>query len=317
MAKKLKQSGRIDLEHLVQYLYVHGVFQSFIINVSLLIVLTLITNNLTSKNHTPILLSFVDQKEIVEDFHELEEPETSIQIEESSEIDDVSEKMENVVSDIVDTKPAEIADVEIFETTHSQLDIISESEMMVVLKTSQPARQSNTRRVNIPQSPPTTNPIGNILSGDGSGALVNIEQDRSIGDLNQRLGQYGAKGGDVQVSLSWNTIDDIDLHVAFIPLRSNINWTRKVGLCGGILDIDMNAHPNMLTNRPIENVFWRNNMAPKGLYIVGIHNYMAWSRNPRTEVLVVVKIRGKVHSSQKVHIMYGQGVQEVTRFNFQ
>jgi hypothetical protein len=99
-------------------------------------------------------------------------------------------------------------------------------------------------------------------------------------------------------------------------MRSNINWTRKVGFCGGVLDIDMNAHPNMLTNRPIENIFWRNNGAPRGLYIIGVHNYMPWSRNTQTEVLVIVKIKGEVQISKKVRVVYGQGVQEVARFNY-
>jgi hypothetical protein len=72
----------------------------------------------------------------------------------------------------------------------------------------------------------------------------------------------------------------------------------------------------MVSNRPVENVFWPNQQAPRGIYVVGVHNYMPWSRRLNTEVLVVVKVKGQIIKSQKIVARYGEGVKEVFKFNF-
>jgi len=86
------------------------------------------------------------------------------------------------------------------------------------------------------------------------------ESGGELGELKRRLKKYGAKTGDIQISLSWDTKDDLDLHVLVRPYMSHICWYSKLDGYGGELDIDMNADEERLTDQPIENVYWLKNL---------------------------------------------------------
>jgi len=58
----------------------------------------------------------------------------------------------------------------------------------------------------------------------------------------------------------------------------------RLGLCGGMLDVDANAHQRMLTPRPVENVFWAKGQAPYGRYTVAVHHFRNWSGQVATPV---------------------------------
>lgn len=105
-----------------------------------------------------------------------------------------------------------------------------------------------------------------------------------------RLQMYGAKTGDIQVSLIWNTADDIDLHVQYSngSQSETICWRHRYGRSNGMLDIDMNATGPMC-NTPIENIFWPFNMSPRGQYAIGIHFFRSWTGN--TAVPVIIRIQ--------------------------
>ena len=137
--------------------------------------------------------------------------------------------------------------------------------------------------------------------------------------IEQRLLAAGAKTGDVQVSLAWNTVDDIDLHVSFTPgngLIDTINWTRRRGqFTGGMLDIDMNASAGLLQNQAVENIFWPPGSSPRGYFIVYVHFFRTWSGDHQTPVLVRIK-NGETVTEHKVMAVYGGLPQEVARFNF-
>lgn len=81
-----------------------------------------------------------------------------------------------------------------------------------------------------------------------------------------RLTRAGAKSGAVTVSLLWNDINDLDLHV-LCPNGEQIAFHNKQA-CGGILDVDRNAHPCALTNSPVENIAWAQTPTLKGDYVV-------------------------------------------------
>ena len=150
-------------------------------------------------------------------------------------------------------------------------------------------------------------------SGPGGGAGIS-------GELGQRLKAAGARSGDVQVSIAWNTIDDIDVHVVVEPLRptratprSFINWTNRLGVCGGWLDVDANMHPLQLTDKPVENIFWGTGRAPFGRYTVAVHYYKSFSGRPRVPVEVAVLVDGR---EERFHptVRYGDGLQVVAEF---
>jgi hypothetical protein len=136
-----------------------------------------------------------------------------------------------------------------------------------------------------------------------------------IGDIEGRLSRAGAKTGGIQVSIAWNTIDDIDLHVIFKDDfgLSYISWMNKHGRCGGMLDVDMNANHNFLVDKPVENIFWPIEQTPHGEFLISVHNFRNWSKNYSTPVTVIVKIDNDIKTYQ-VQPMYGAPPREVTRF---
>jgi len=323
MAKKFGRK-RLDWEKLVQHLYDSGVTQSFIFHTISLLILSLIVISPKEDSRKPIALSFVEESEsnISEEAFILE-VETPLLKEEKS-IEDLTEESLNSISEIAktDEKDTSLENLEIDFDDQLSINYTSEistddimqvfiSEKRVV-KTNRQFRDNSNNTSQIVRS----NPLDGLGLGPNLHGDQNNNQYTGVQELDRRLKEYGAKSGDIQISLSWNTIDDIDLHVQLLPIRSNINWMQKIGHCGGILDIDMNAHPSMVTNRPIENVFWPKGGAPKGIYIVGIHNYRAWSGAPRTEVLLTVRKNGEIIFSKTGWSVFGEPIQEATRFEY-
>lgn len=96
------------------------------------------------------------------------------------------------------------------------------------------------------------------------------------GDIGRRLAASGAKTGDVQVSLSWDNFNDIDLHVV-APSGERICFSHRASRCRGLLDVDMNALGPQ-SREPVENVFWPAKRAPPGEYRVFVHHY--WRFDP-------------------------------------
>ena len=84
-----------------------------------------------------------------------------------------------------------------------------------------------------------------------------------------RLTRAGARSGALTVSLLWNDTNDLDLHIE-CPSGEVLNYRNKQA-CGGILDIDRNAHTNALTAEPVENIVWTSKPTRKGLYSVYVH----------------------------------------------
>jgi len=116
------------------------------------------------------------------------------------------------------------------------------------------------------------------------------------GEIGRRLRVAGAGTGDVQVSIAWNNLNDIDLHVMVeaIPPQAGvsiINFMNRRGSCGGWLDVDQNIQPT--TQHAVENIFWASGIAPYAQYTVAVHHYHDWGGPNPTEVAVVILVDGK------------------------
>ena len=96
--------------------------------------------------------------------------------------------------------------------------------------------------------------------------------------------------GDVQVTLSWNTVADVDLHVVD-PSGEEIYYFHPQAASGGELDLDSNAGCESDGPRN-ENITWPTNGAPSGTYRVLV-DYWDNCTATSTDYSVTVNVKGQ------------------------
>ena len=72
--------------------------------------------------------------------------------------------------------------------------------------------------------------------------------------------------GDVQVTLRWNTNDDLDL-IVVDPNGNIVDFGNPTSPSGGQLDVDANGFCETESFDPVENIFWPTGSAPDGEYL--------------------------------------------------
>lgn len=82
----------------------------------------------------------------------------------------------------------------------------------------------------------------------------------------------GLEGGDVQITLTWDSAADLDLHVND-PRGEDIWYGNKVSDSGGVLDYDANAGCGEVQDQPTENIHWPYDEAPDGRYDLSVVTY--------------------------------------------
>lgn len=236
---------------------------SFVIHITILIVLSL---SISVPQTNPIVISFeasFETQSIDTELVDIELPAVQIsdlETEANSPIDEPNSVLEI---------PIEYIDR--IETTHQRLD-----QQFDIVDIGQPAPSSLIVSTNSNEN------SGNNQDGNSFGSYGEGKDEMS-----SRLMEVGAKTGDIQVSISWNNYNDIDVWVEYISFRNNsmaINWMQKNAYYGH-LDIDMNLTP--MTNRAIENIYFEKARAPFGLYNVYIQNYRQWEKTTNTTVVNV------------------------------
>jgi hypothetical protein len=114
---------------------------------------------------------------------------------------------------------------------------------------------------------------------------VKAELDRLV-----RLSQQRLQGstGSLRINLSWNTTDDLDLHI-HTEGGKKIDYQNKVleyeGSIGK-LDVDANASGSLVSN-PQENVNW--DVIPKGRHTVSVNFYSDREKRGRVPFTVFVE----------------------------
>ncbi len=82
-----------------------------------------------------------------------------------------------------------------------------------------------------------------------------------------RLAERGGARGDLNFTLEWHGMDDVDLYVT-CPTGQTVSH-RNRGDCGGTLDLDANVSRKTARQDPVENVVFED--APLGIYKVRAH----------------------------------------------
>lgn len=75
--------------------------------------------------------------------------------------------------------------------------------------------------------------------------------------------------GDVQVTLRWDTDDDLDLYVKD-PFGDEVFFGNPAVASGGLLDVDANAGCAERMAAPVENIFWPTGEGKPGDYVVSV-----------------------------------------------
>ena len=123
--------------------------------------------------------------------------------------------------------------------------------------------------------------------------------------IEKKLETFRAQTGELQISLSWHGLEDIDLHV---KCPGGELYHADKSACGGTLDIDMN---NGVTNvDAVENMVWAN--PPSGSYEVIVEFYARKGEPERTipfEVRVkrgdsVQKFNGSVSTEKERRVVH-------------
>jgi hypothetical protein len=135
----------------------------------------------------------------------------------------------------------------------------------------------------------------------GVAAAANVPEAAAI---ERRLGEVSAKGGDIQISLSWHNYNDLDLH-CIDPAGVEIFFGNpRSSRTGGDLDIDQNAHlPYNMS--PVENIYWPFGGAPSGLYRISVVYYAPHSETDATAFLVRTVVQGRTNYFRSTIIFTG------------
>lgn len=115
----------------------------------------------------------------------------------------------------------------------------------------------------------------------------------ALRDRRGRVSPYGTHmftvaavgSGDIQVSLTWDSSADIDLHVVD-PYGDEIYYGNRTISSGGELDLDSNAGCGGADVRA-ENVYWPTGQAPIGTYVVRVNHWSDCSGNNTNWTLTV------------------------------
>lgn len=165
------------------------------------------------------------------------------------------------------------------------IDFIKQIELTKNLESSEPAKTQETptqRRNRL---------IDDVLRDKTALLKENesVDLENDIKRLQQLKGQeLEGESGILRVNLSWNTTDDLDLHIE--TPKGEVSYNNKTVENEGVissLDVDANAGGN-LTSTPQENIVWDG--IPSGKHKIKVHFY---NRNEKDEIHFTLSILSK------------------------
>ncbi len=127
---------------------------------------------------------------------------------------------------------------------------------------------------------------------------MHVDQHEDVTqEVNLRLQKENGKLGIMTASLTWNTLDDLDLSCILPNGRRIYFFCKKMN--GGILDVDMNVGGTG-SKRPIENIYWPNE-PEKGIYTFCVHNF----RNHETPQFSKIHFCLTIRIGNQIHHEFG------------
>lgn len=148
----------------------------------------------------------------------------------------------------------------------------------------------------------------------GANALpVVIGNNLASDEISNRLNNKNASTGDITVSMMWDTDDDLDLEIRYVPCNSEEDFDKTARWAneyredsntlyyprsareraGGHLDIDANGVDGHVEH-PVENVYYDH--PAKGIYQIWIKDYSDQSGGTTTNATVRLKIGDKIQT---------------------
>jgi hypothetical protein len=277
------RSVHVWLDRQVRVGYESGIWHSMILHSVILLCLALVWDHGSADHRQPIVIAFASQgpdEELGE-----EELGTLVGLDELPVTPEAADEAMADEGAWLDEVPliavdADLPDEFLPDPLAAGIDDAESSLALVALvEEIAPTRERGTNRARRQAAgiagmaaAPTAAESGRNVSGSGMG--WNPEAA-----FRQRLASSGAKTGDIQVSLMWDSHDDIDLHVThrFGSHMDTIFWRNRMSRTGGLLDVDMNAQ-SPLQPHAIENIFWPFGNAPRGEFVVGVLSVGAHNR---------------------------------------
>lgn len=125
-------------------------------------------------------------------------------------------------------------------------------------------------------------------------------QSKASQEMDKKVADRNGQTGKLQVTLSWHTLDDLDLN-ADCPggtLGGNLD-IRGPGVCGdGIKDIDSNRKlKENVSSDPVENIVWQNDI-PQGSYQFTVFAYMTTTDDK--DVTVPFDLRFRLDGKEEI-----------------
>ena len=110
--------------------------------------------------------------------------------------------------------------------------------------------------------------------------------------------------GDVQVTLRWDTADDLDLYVRD-PAGDEVYFGNPSIPSGGLLDVDANAGCAARMAAPVENIFWPTGEGAPGDYVVTVELFSHCGPETPINFTLTTLVQG-VTTSQAGTVSAGQ-----------
>lgn len=101
--------------------------------------------------------------------------------------------------------------------------------------------------------------------------------------------------GDVQVTLRWDTADDLDLFVRD-PFGEEVSYFQPEIASGGQLDVDANAGCSERMAEPVENIFWPTGGGVPGNYVIKVDLFSQCGAEAPVNFTLTTLVQGQVQT---------------------